>query len=60
LPQALRDKEIKDLAGLEGSLATLDGGVAVAGVEEQSSYTRASHVNPSAVGTSRHSANEQV
>jgi hypothetical protein len=56
----LRDKEIEDLAGLEGTLATLDGGIVETGVEEQSSCARAGHVNPNAVGTLRHSANKKM
>ncbi|XP_020401175.1 uncharacterized protein [Zea mays] len=58
--QAFRDKEILELAGLEGSLAILDDDVAERGVEVQSSRAVDGHADPSAAGTSRHSANEQV
>lgn len=54
------DEEIEDLAGLEGSLATLDDDVAETGAEEQSFRVEAGHVDPSVAGTSCHSANEQV
>lgn len=57
---AFRDKEILELAGLEGSLAILDDDVAERGVEVQSSRAVDGHADPSAAGTSRHSANEQV
>jgi hypothetical protein len=60
LLQALRDEEIEDLAGLEGSLTTQDDGVAKMGAKEQLSHAEASHVDPSAAGTSRPSADEQV
>jgi hypothetical protein len=46
----LWDEEIENLAGLEGSLATQDGGVAEMGAKERSSHAEANHVDLSAVG----------
>lgn len=59
MPQALRDKEVEDFIGLEGSLVTQDGGVEI-GAEEQLYHVEASHVDPNAVGTSDPSADEKV
>jgi hypothetical protein len=56
----LRAEEIEDLVSLEGSLATLDDGVAEMGAEEQLFRVGAGLIYPNAVGTSHHSANEQV
>lgn len=56
----LRAEEIEELVSLEGSLATLDDGVAEMGAEEQLFRVGAGLIDPNAVGTSHHSANEQV
>jgi hypothetical protein len=56
----LWDEEIENLAGLEGSVATQDGGVAEMGAKERSSRGEANHVDPSAAGTSRPTTDERL
>jgi hypothetical protein len=57
---AQRNEEVEDLAGLEGSVATLDDGILEKGAEEQSSRVQADTGEPDAVGASHRVADEQV
>jgi hypothetical protein len=50
--QAMRDKEVKDLTGLESSVVVQDAD-AGAGTEEQSSLAKVGDTDPEAVGTSQ-------
>lgn len=60
LLHARRNEEVEDLAGLEGSVATLDDGILEKGAEEQSSRVQADTGEPGATGASHHVADEQV
>jgi hypothetical protein len=57
--QAMRNEEVKDLAGLESSMAQQDADTEV-GAKEQSSLVKFKYSDPRALGTAQPSASVQV